>query len=510
MSSREARHLAAAELWRRGEVTALLCAEDPEQLGWVRQAQTTTAPNVWMIGRQRGKSFAALALAVELCVRKRGAIVRYATLTAKSAKAIVLPTLGAPGVESCVLEDCPAGLAPVVREHEGTVTFSNGSVLTFAGTDNEQFDRLRGPRAHLIVIDEAGFVADLERVESALLPQLTTTAGRALYLSTPPETPAHPFLARYRAACRGGVGVHATIHSNPRLGPAGVQGVAQREAARLGLTLEALYSSTYWRREYLAEVVTEETRAACPAWDADAERELVVDVPRPQHWDAYVGLDWGFGDPSAAVYAWHDVAANRLVVEDELEMRGATISQFARAAKAREVQLYGEDRFDGTLLGAKDFLATHVPDAWLARCVSERAPRQPYLRVGDNDLQVLAELAGEHGYAVMPSRKDDKALAVDALNQAIRTRRLVVAPRCVRLREQLQATLWNRARTEWERTPRDHGDLLDALVYLWRNVRWHRDCRPAPLRELFRGTEAPRPQTGADALRKTLVRGHGL
>lgn len=500
---RVALELAAGELWRRGEVAALLCLGDPVQLSWVRLAQESPTPSVWMVARQRGKSFAALALACELCARQPGSIVRYATLTGKSAKAIVLPTLGRPGERGTILELCPADQAPVVKEHEGLVLWANGSVITFAGTDNEQFDRLRGPRAHLVIIDEAGFVADLERVESALLPQLTTTNGGVVYLSTPPESPSHPFLARYASARARGRAVHDTIDGNPRLGVAGVLAVAQREAARLGLTVEQLYRSTYWRREYLAEVVLEETRAAVPAWaDEVLVREVIKDVARPEHWDAYVGLDWGFGDPSAAVFGWHDVAHIRLIIEDEIEMRGSTLSEFARAVKAREVLLYGESRFNGTLLGAKDFLERTVPDVWLAKCISDAAPRQPYLRVGDNDLQVLAELASEHGYAVMPSRKDDKAMAVDALNTLLRQRRIIIHPRCVRLQEQLGSTLWNRSRTEWERTARDHGDLLDALVYLTRNIRWHRDCRPKAPKELFRGIQ---PQDDRSSLARAFA-----
>ena len=499
MSRAALRREVHAELWRRGEVAELACRGDPEQLEWIRRAQRTTEPNVWMIGRQRGKSFAACILAFELCLRVPGAIVRYATLTGKSAKAIVLPTVAQ------LLEDCPSDVRPEVREADGLIRFRNGSTVTFAGTDNEQFDRLRGPRAHLVVIDEAGFVADLERVEGALLPQLTTTDGRALYLSTPPETPAHPFLARYQAARVNGVGVHATIHTNPRLGPGGVRAVIRREAARLGYTEEELQRSTYWRREYLAEVVAEESRAALPSWDETARAECVVDVPRAKFWDGYVSVDLGFGDPTFMIWAWHDVAGNRLVVEDELEVRGADVGQVADAMRAMELSLYGTTRFDGTLLGAREYLEA-IPDEYLKACISERAPRQPYLRVGDNDPQVLASLIAE-GVAILPTRKDDKAVQVDSLNQGIRQRRLVVHPRCVRLREQMATTLWNRSRTQWERTSKDHGDAIDALVYLWRNVRWHRDCRPPSPRDVFVGTQpVSARQAGIAALGSRLVR----
>jgi hypothetical protein len=282
-----------------------------------------------------------------------------------------------------------------------------------------------------------------------------------------------------------------------------VRQLIRREAERLGLTEEELVASTYWRREYLAEFVTEESRAAVPAWTTEAERECVVAVERPQHFDAYVGLDLGFQpDPHFAAFGWLDFAAQALVVEEELELRGHTVAQLAEAAKRTEAGLYGAMRYDGTLLGAVDW--GELP-AWLAQAAHRNASRQPYLRVGDDDALVLAELAQSHGLAVLPTRKDDKHLAVDALNQLVRQRRLRVHPRCRRLIEQLRGTVWNRARTQWERTDKDHGDGIDAMVYLARNVRWHRDARPAGPAPI-RWPGQPQPTEGWGQLGKALGR----
>lgn len=443
---------------------------DAGQCRWVQAFESGEGAAVWMIGRQRGKSFAALSMACAFAIRQPGAIIRYAALTAKSARAIVVPTLAQ------VLKYCPEDVRPEVSELEGTVRFKNGSVLTWAGTDNEQFERLRGPRAHLVLLDESAFYSSLERVESALLPQLTTTQGRVLYLSTPPESVGHTFVRRWNAARAAGRATHSTVHDNPRLGPEGVERLERQEAARLGLDVESLRASTFWRREYLAELVQEESRAAVPGWTPEAQAECVADYQRPVHFDGYVGLDFGFGDPHAAVFAYWDFAAGRLVVEDELELRGANTAQLAEAVKRKETALWGVDRWVGTLLGMDD---SRTPE-WVKDAArrSADAPRQPYVRVGDNHPLTLADLYGQHGLAVLPSRKDEKALAVNDLDEAVRQRRIRIHPRCRRLVEQLASTVWSRARTQWERTDKDHGDLLDALVYLWRNVNRHRDPRP--------------------------------
>lgn len=463
---------AYAALWRSGRASDLLL--DVGQLDWVCAHNAGEGASVWMISRQRGKSFAALAADCEACVTNPGHIVRYAALTGKSAKAIVLPTVAQ------IFDGAPDDTRPEVREQDGILAFPNGSTLTWAGTDNEQFDRLRGPRAHRVTLDESAFYADLERVEAALLPQLITTRGRVLYLSSPPETVAHPFLARYRAAQGAGRARHSTVHDNPRLGPEGVVRLIRTEAARLGLSEAELIRSTFWRREYLAEIVTEETRAAVPAWTPERAAKLVRVVERPAYFDAYVSLDIGYSpDPSFAALGFHDVASNQLVIEHEVEVRSGTVADLSAAIKALEGSAWGVTRYDGTLLALEKEIA-ELPE-FLQRKVHANAPRQPYLRVGDNNLIVLAELATVHGLAVMPTRKDDKSLAVDFLNQLVASERLVIHPRCVRTIEQLYTTLWNKGRTGWERTAKDHGEAIDTLTYMARNVRWNRDCRPPPV-----------------------------
>lgn len=459
-------------VWRNGFATEFLL--DAGQQEWLRAHDAGEGASCWMIGRQRGKSFAALAYADAFARRTPGAIIRYAALTGKSAKAIVLPTLRQLWV------GLPDDMRPEESEHEGLVTWPNGSTLTWAGTDNEQFDRLRGPRAHLVLLDESAFYADLERVESALLPQLTTTGGKALYLSTPPESIAHPFLARYRAAQGAGRSQHSTVHDNPRLGVEGVLRIIRTEAARLGLAVEEFVKSTFWRREYLAEVVTEETRAAVPSWTEERAKLLTLEVPRAPFYDAYVGTDNGYSpDPSAALFGWHDVANNRLVIEAELEHRKGTAASFSAEIKRIEFELWGVDKYDGTLLALERELA-EMPE-FLRNKVHANAPRQPYMRVGDNDMELLAEMAVVHGLAIYPTAKNDKALQVDFVNQLVVASRIVIHPRCKRLLAQLFSTIWNKARTGWERTALDHGDLIDCLVYMARNVRWNRDCRPAPV-----------------------------
>lgn len=456
--------LARQQLWRVGSLRWKL---DAGQESWLRTLDKVPAQGsaVWLIGRQRGKSYAALVHALEVLLSGKNKIVRYTALTGKNANSIVVPTL------KQILSDCPEDLLPEVSELHGSAHFKNGSVLHWSGTDNKQYERQRGPRCHLYLADEFCFYDDLLAVERAILPQRTTTGGKVLYLSTPPESEAHSSVERIRAAQVSGAYCHATIHDNPRLGLHGVESVAKGEAQRLGLSLESLYKSSYWRREYLAELVTESSRAVVPCWP-DVSTKATQKKVRPLIFDGYVSVDFGFSpDPSAAIFAWAD-GSGVIHIESELEVHSETLSSFVEQAKQYETRLWGNKRFDGTLWGAKDYTAI-VPD-FLRRVFEANAPQQPYVRVGDNAPLVLSELSSVHGYSILPSDKDNKHLAVDSLNQLLAEGRVTIEPTCTRLLTQLHTTIWNRTRTKYERTSKDHGDLVDCLVYLVRNVNFDR------------------------------------
>lgn len=394
-------------------------------------------------------------MAVELALNVPGAIIRYAALTSKSASEIVTATL-----KEC-LATCPEELLPEINEIKGTVTWPNGSILTWAGTDNDQFDRLRGPKCHLILLDESAFYAKLKEVESALLPQLTTTGGKVLYLSTPPENPGHEFVQRYYAAAARGMAQHDTLLNNPRLSEDRIKSFLGNEADRLGLPLTEFVASTYCRREYFAEIVTEESKAAIPSFTPERAREIVRERERPIHFDGYVSLDLGLIDGHGVLFAYWDYARAKLVVEDEILLRGKTTDILTEAVKQKETALWGNDKFNGTLFGAKDWGST--PE-WLKGVAAENAPRQPYLRVADNELIVLADMHSRHGLSFFPTPKDEKHMAVDALDIAIRTGQVEIHPRCVKLIHQLYSTLWDNNRRQWERTADGHGELVDCFV----------------------------------------------
>jgi hypothetical protein len=430
----------------------------------------------WKIARQRGKSFAAKVWTfADMGLETFGGV--YLAQTQSNALSIVSGFLQRIGPSLPREWD--------VRLVDGVVRFASGSELGVFGTDNDQFRRRRGNAVRRVLLDEAAFYADLPAVEQVYVPQLQTTGGVGLYLSSPPLTPAHPFNDRCRSAAAAGRYVHDTFWSNPRIDH---EAIIRGEMDRRGLTREQLLASTEFRREYLAEDVTEEERAVVPAWTPEAETALVAEWATPEHYDAYEGHDGGItGDPHASLFAVHDPATNALLITDELELRSAvtTFRAWSDDVKALESLRFGTDRWNGTLYGAAEFLESleHVPE-FLRGALTTNAPRQPYLRVGDPAQNICRDMTVDYGLVVLPTQKHEKAMVMDLVNQLIRDRRLRIHTRCKRLREQLYTTLWDPMRRRFERTTKDHGDLLDCLGYIVRNVRWLRDCRPR-VREIF-------------------------
>ncbi len=490
------RDAARADLWRIGKPSLYLA--DPQQKRWLERLRDADGDVVICASRQVGKTFCVVLFLAEQCHTKPGFIARFASKTAKSMGAILGPLMAQ------ILADCPEELKPRHNEQKGFYVWPNGSTLTYAGLDSDNQDKLRGPRAHVIAYTEAGFIRDLPGAEAALGPQLQTTGGISIYESSHSESDAHPFEDRVRAAEGNRRCIQANIYDNPRLTPAEVETILRKEAEKRGLSVEEFKQTTYCRREFFNEKVAEESRVAIPSWPAVAD-ECTYEYRRPEFFDGYSSHDWGgqTGDPHAALWGFYDFAAGKLVIEREHEKRGGDTRELCDDWKSIDKEQWGERDWDGTLFGAGEFDKTTkgLPE-FLRKAISDRAPRQPYLRVCDTDEQLQEDMISQHGYALLPTEKHDKHLAVDRVVVLVREKRLIVHPRCRRLLEQLRTTLWDDKRRSWVRTEKDHGDLIDDLVYMVRNIRWNRDPRPPPRTRADQPTMPPKPNPLANLFKR--------
>lgn len=466
---RALRKQAVAELWRAGDLTFLMHAGQRE--AWAQIKQSQNSRYVLEIARKWGKTWFLVVVAAMQCLRKPGSRIVYGAPSLKHLTEFVLPVMNE------ITADAPDEVRPEFSAFSGHWTFPNGSwVHLFGADDKRKADRGRGPKAELAIFDEAGFSPVLQYVLTSIFrPSLLHGGGMTLLASTPAEEPEHDFTRICEIAEANGGWMRKTIHDNPLLSAEQVEKFIADDARDNGYTMAEYVQTAEFRREYLAERITDKTLSVVGDDWEKTKGESIVELARPQFFDAYVSLDFGGMDPHAAVFAYWDFRAGCLVVEDELLLReGQNTQELADAIKAKEKELWGVQGWNGTLRGAKEIQA--LPD-WIQQSIEDNG--QPYLRVCDNDVALARDLAMLHGISFLPTAKDDKLLQVNELRILMRQGRLKVHPRCRNLDRHLRQTIWaNHRQTDYRRKNGEHGDLVDALVYLVRNVRRARNPWP--------------------------------
>lgn len=266
-------------------------------------------------------------------------------------------------------------------------------------------------------------------------------------------------------------------------------------------------SSTYFRREYLAEVVQEESRAGFPAFTTDKQKQLVQPFELPQYFDGYTSSDVGVThDPHAALFGVHDWKTDRLLIVDELLVPSGvtTIRQFADLVRAKEKSIYGETLWRGTITGAQDWFQEWgaLPE-YVQNYAKANEPTQPYLRVADNASGAAKELTAEYQLVTLPASKHDKRLSVDAANLALQKNEILIHPRCTNLIKQLSSASWNISKRVWIHGPGHHFDLCDTLIYMWRHLRRSRKVKlPTEVPLQFKSVELQQREAAADIQRR--------
>ena len=270
----------------------------------------TTDDLTMLIARQSGKSFLMCVLSIETCLRKEKSIVKYVCQTRDMLTNIVIPN-----VEQ-IIEDCPEHLKPIWSENKKRYIFPNGSELQIAGSDGGHYNKIRGGRSHLWVVDEAGFCAELQTiVDSVLAPTTTTTNGRGILASTPdPDAPDHDFINIYcpAAEARGSL-FKATLFDNPMLTEEQKQKIINRYPRGV--------DNPRFKAEYLCQVVRNPESIVVPEFDETAEKEIVREYERPKMFHTYVAMDIGGKDFTVLLLGYYDWLKTTVVIEDEIVLK---------------------------------------------------------------------------------------------------------------------------------------------------------------------------------------------
>lgn len=434
-----------SELWRRGELKWKLDAVQQELYDLYYSGKHKT--NTWLCARRTGKSYALVILALEQCIRNKNSIVKYAAPTKIQINTILRPLF------KQILEDCPEDIKPTFKNSEYIYYFPNGSEIQLAGTDSGHAEKLRGGDSHLAVIDEAGSCSDLkDLVNSILLPTTLITKGKIIMAGTPPKEEDHDFIWFIEQAEARGSLIKKTFLQNPRL--------TQEQREELINELGGLNTDEA-KRELLCELIKSKSTSVIPEFDANLEKEIVKEWPKPPFYNAFVSMDLGGTDLTAVLFAYYDYRADKVIVEDEIIMDfqepGNNLEKLTQLILEKEQQLW-TNPISGEL-------------------------KEPKLRVSDTNPIALNEIRKYSNQKIgfIATKKDDRDAALNNFRILLQSRKIIIHPRCKGFIRHLKNVRWKNknSRTEFARSADNgHYDAVDAGIYLIRNINFNDNPYP--------------------------------
>lgn len=422
------------EAWFRGNLTHLLHSGQRIIDAKFREARAQLL--VGNISRQFGKSFWAVTKAIALALSKPKARIKYATAFQTDLVEFILPTFDA------VLESCPKAIRPRYKVQGSKWIFENGSEIKLVGLDKSP-NSLRGNVIDAIIIDEAGFVSNLDYIYKSIIVPATLHRPncKIIMISTPPSTPAHSFVDFIQKAELEGAYVKLDIHSNPRITEADIN----RMAKELGG-----FQSTSFRRECLCELITDADSRIIPEWDGSNVLATEPDQYR-QFFHNYVAMDLGVKDFTLVLFAYYDFRRATLVIQDEVKLNGPQL----------------------TTLLLKDTVSAIEKRLW--------PDQKVYRRISDNNNpQLLQDLSILHRMSFVSTDKDRLETMINETRMWIQAGRIEVNPRCEQLIGCLEYGVWDSKKKAFARSSAyGHYDALAALVYLCRNIDQHANPIPS-------------------------------
>jgi hypothetical protein len=436
-----------------------------------------------LCSRRLGKSFYLLLRLFKKAIQKPGSRLLYLAPWAKDAADI------ANDLAAQILNDCPADLKPVYSAQQKEFVFPRvGSIIRLKGVNGEHARYLRGGAQDEIVLDECGQMDNLASVVSDVcLPMVLTTRGLVLLATTPPTSPGHESARMYEELAAEASAVKFTMRDAPHISDEAKAELlieVGEDRADLAEILAGTKppKSTTARRELFCEFVTDSDLAVIPEFTAAAKAEIVREHPRPTHYDAYTVMDPGMVDRTGILFAYWDFLQAKLVIEDELLLKGPNTQTIAREVLAKEEAL------------------------WNGRNVVR------YLDCsGDGGKRLIADLWSAYRLRFGEAYKHDMMAGIHLMRSSVQRRELVINPRCTNLIRQMENAIWNNRGNDFAREGEKkidgHFDLVSALRYLTRSVNRGRNPYPeghylpggplGPARDAYISRKnAPKPKQG--------------
>lgn len=439
---------AKAELWRRGQLSWLLDKNQKDLYELFHKSDHKI--QTWLLARRSGKTHTLLVLAFETLLRKPRTVVKFVAPTRLQVQTIVRPLI------TKITEDCPKDLIPEFKTQDFIYYFPNGSELQLAGSENKNAEKLRGGECDIAIIDETQDVSDLDNIiQSILIPTTLTTKGKILIAGTPPKETDHLFVKYIEESEQRGSLIKRTVYDNPRISKEDLE-------SEILSQYPLRERSEEFRREFLCEIIKDQSVAVIPEFTEDLKRDIIKEWPKPPYFDAYVSMDLGAVDLTAVLFGYYDFRAAKLVIEDEIiadfSKKDMNIERLTTLIKEKEEAL------------------------WTNTITNEF--KKPYLRVSDINPIVMQEIAVKSYGQVFftTTRKDEKEASINNMRSLLGGHKIIIHPRCVNLIRHLDNVKWKSSKNKqtFARSPDNgHYDCVDALIYLCRNIVFSKNPYPA-------------------------------
>lgn len=394
-----------------------------------------------LLSRKQGKSFSSILLSIQFCLQYPNTIVKYATVTLKAGRELVIPIMNE-------LKDIlPIELFPRLLKSELKYIFPNGSYIHIVGLDPDGVDGARGSRSDITIFDEAGFIVETGgnfsyAVYSVLLPMmLTSPHNKTLWITTPSNSVNHPFQTEIlpRLTTKGRL-ITYNIYDSPFVTPELIE----------TLRIKYEHDPEGWDREYLCKAIPNKKLQVTPEFSAD--EHVITTLPAHKDefggdikFDVYIGVDTALKDQTAIVGGYWHWSFHKFIIVYNKSANNLTIPQIAEAVQqaCKELMIYAYD---------SDHIHITIDCFEIVRYT----------------LQV------EHNLQFFRPKKRQVVDTISLIRQYLIQGKLLILSDCIPLITELSSCIWTDRISDTpqiERTIQGHGDNIMALAYLLRFVK---------------------------------------
>jgi hypothetical protein len=427
-------------LWYAGDLRFLL--HDAQKVIYDDFYRLNNRETILLCARRFGKSFLGLILCLEYAIKNPRTIVRFIPPEIKQAYGICLPNMGK-------LEQLwPTGLIQYVAS-EKAWKIGRGSWLYLGGFDSQK-DASRGSEASFIVCDEAGFTNPEQYnyiLKSVLKPQMLTTRGKMIILSTPSRIPSHPFMTETVSDAKLEGRLHKyTIYDNPMLDD---EQIAEAKRDCGGEDTED------YKREYLCEVIRSASMSVLPRYSAE---KCIENFELDHYWYRAIIGDFGGVTDLTVIHA---------------------IAYRYRSNCDGDVMFIDERVYDANTTTKE--IVEGITELHKLYIKTSKAPEQDDTAYLDCPGQLQVDLNNQHNLNVRIPIKDEFHSGVNLINLYINQNRIKLHPRCKFTAMTFEAARFNDRRTDYIRNPvLGHCDAIASAIYGIRMICKDRDGSPIP------------------------------